>query len=186
MSGVCVYQERFTMAARVMAAVVVVVVALVSLSGAEARLSVSSLSSSWVASSQEHLNETTVVPNQFIVRFSSDSELLDYDTVEQRAALVARLLGARILHVYHYTFSGVALEANHNSSSSGSSTTTTNTTTTTTTTRSSTTTIPTLTLTRAQEILSRAAATSSSRHSSSLFLAIEEVRVLFVVVLDAR
>jgi hypothetical protein len=92
--------------------------------------------------------------------------------VEQRAALVARLLGARILHVYHYTFSGVALEANYDS---------------TTTTRSGTMpTTPALTLTRAKEILSRAAATSSSRRRSSLFLAIEEVRVLFVVVLDAR
>jgi Subtilase family len=180
-----VSSERFAMAGffwMIAAAVVVTLLSLSSSSGAEARLGNEHgrlAASWWPADESASYNETTivVVPNQFIVRFSSDSdELLDYDTVEQRAALVARLLQARILYVYHHTFSGVALQAhsddsNHSSSSSSSSTTAT---------RSGTTTIP-LKLSRVQEILSQAAAasssSSSSRRSKGLFYAIEEVRL---------
>jgi hypothetical protein len=111
---------------------------------------------SWAASRQFSGNETAVVvPNEFIVIFSDDEEQneLDYDAVEQRAVLVARLLGARILYIYHYTFQGVALAVDSNSTSTA-------------TTRSTETV---LTLSRAQSILSRA---QTRRHS--LFRAIEE------------
>jgi hypothetical protein len=60
-------------------------------------------------------NETTVVPNQFIVRFNDgndDDVLLDEDTLEQRAALVAKITGGTILHIYRYTFQGVAIVVN--------------------------------------------------------------------------
>jgi hypothetical protein len=159
-------------------AVSVVATALLTLSGTEARLGDPQdglLASQWPSAADQsasplppprHLYETTtVVPNQFIVRFSSDDDnLLDYDAVEQRAALVARLLKARILHVYHYAFSGVALEAHFDSNNSTS-------------TRSSTTTPTVLSLTRAQEILLQAASSSRSSSSSSLFYAIGEVRM---------
>jgi hypothetical protein len=135
---------------------------LLSLSRVHARIGDSL--ASWVvgtASRQFSRNETAVavaVPNEFIVIFSDDDEeqdTLDHDAVEQRAALVARLLGARILYIYHYTFQGVALAVDSNSTSSAATRTTTE---------------PVLTLSRARSILSRA---QTRRHG--LFRAIEEV-----------
>jgi hypothetical protein len=136
---------------------------LLSLSRVHARIGDSL--ASWVvgtASRQFSRNETAAavvaVPNEFIVIFSENDEepdTLDHDAVEQRAALVARLLGARILYIYHYTFQGVALAVDSNKTSSAATRTTTE---------------PVLTLSRARSILSRA---QTRRHG--LFRGIEEV-----------
>jgi hypothetical protein len=109
----------------------------------------------WVASRHETTAAAIVVPNEFIVIFSDDEEPdeLNHDEVEQRAILVARLLGARILYIYHYIFQGVALAVDSNSTYTYSRSTET-----------------VVTLSLARQILSRA---QTRRHG--LFRDIEEV-----------